>query len=757
MANSTDQQHLLLINRINDLEAENHRLKELNILFEQTNTAAKIGAWELDLVENKLFWSKVIREIYEVPNNYVPEIDTIIGFFKNENSNKEIKKALNDAIELQKPYSVELILHTFKGNDVWVLAQGTPVIKDGKVVKVNGTFQNINERKKQELALFDSENKYKSIIDNAIYPIFLAKPNGEILDANLAASELLNYSLEEFKTIGRNKIIDNKNPNLQNLLTTRATKGKAQAELNVIKKDGTIIPAIISSSIYLDSHGEKITSATIIDISERKKIEEELIISREEFLSAFDYSSIGMALVSSQWQWMKVNKSLCKTLGFTENELLALTFQDITHPDDLNLDLEFAEKLANREIENYQTEKRYFTKSCEIIWFKLSVSRAENIDGSLRHFISQIENINDKKIAQEALALSESRFRGIFNSGFQFIGFLNPDGTLIEANETALNFAGLQPNDVINKKFWDCYWWTINPETQRELEVNVSKAANGESMQYEVEVLGKNHTTLIILFSLKPLFDNQGNVFAILPEGRPIQDIYDARKSLILKNKELEQFAYGTSHDLKEPLRMIYSFMEILNRKYAHQLDDKAKEYINFAIDGAKRMSILIDELLNYARIGASQQDKENVNTHLILEDVINLQRSIIEKNNVKIVFSNLPTIKAVKTGIKLLFNNLIGNAIKYHKIGQELIINISALENNTHWIFAIEDNGIGIKKEYFSQIFEVFKRLHTQEEYRGTGLGLAACKKTVEQLNGEIWVESEEGIGSTFYFSIKK
>lgn len=488
---------------------------------------------------------------------------------------------------------------------------------------------------------------------------------------------------------------------------------------------------------------------------QERKILEVVKASEHEFSTAFEYAFIGMALVGTNGQWLRVNKSLCNMLGYSADELLKLTFQDITHPDDLHSDLAYLQLLINDEIATYQMEKRYFTKEGEVFWINLSVSKVTHPDGSIKHFISQIENINERKKAEQLLAFSEKRFKGIFNSTFHFIGFLSPDGTLLEVNDTALSFAALKPEDVVGKKFWDCYWWQISPEMQEQLKLNIEKAAKGEFIQYEVENLGVGHIPVTVLFNLKPLLDDGGKVMAIISEGRPIQDMVDARKALMQKNEELERFASIASHDLKEPLRMIHSFMQLLEKNYAQQLDTTAKKYIAFAVDGSKRMTILINDLLTYAKVGSDGAAKEMICTNDLLEEIISLQRAVMEEKQAIIEIGPLPDIYGIRTPVKLLFQNLVANAIKYHAAGAKPRVQITARGTHGYNEFAVKDNGIGIPKESFNKIFQLFKRLHNNQEYAGAGMGLATCKKIVEQHGGQIWVESEEGKGSTFYFTI--
>lgn len=265
-------------------------------------------------------------------------------------------------------------------------------------------------------------------------------------------------------------------------------------------------------------------------------------------------------------------------------------------------------------------------------------------------------------------------------------------------------------------------------------------------------------TVLLIpkLFNgLQKAFDNKNQI-----EKELILNQAELNKSLHQleeKNRELVDFAYTVSHDLKEPLRMIRSFMGRLKMKYEGDLDEQASKYIHFAMDGAQRMNTLIDDLLEYSRVGRLHFEKERVNLNDLIEEI--KQDFILETGNEKPVIMNefLPEIKAVPISIKMLFQNLISNGIKYQNGSRTPEVSISCEDTDTHWIFKVKDNGIGIPSEYYDQIFNIFKRLHSISEYSGTGMGLAICKKVVTQHGGEIWVESEVGLGSSFYFTLPK
>ncbi len=221
-------------------------------------------------------------------------------------------------------------------------------------------------------------------------------------------------------------------------------------------------------------------------------------------------------------------------------------------------------------------------------------------------------------------------------------------------------------------------------------------------------------------------------------------------------NAELEQFAYIASHDLQEPLRMVASYTELLGERYRGKLDDKADTYIGYAVDGARRMQCLIRDLLDYARVSSQAKPLQPTDSGAVLAGVIALMRGVIESSKTEIVCGKLPTVMADEVQLGQVFQNLINNALKFH--GARLPrLEISVRTVDDHWEFSVEDNGIGIAKENAARIFQMFQRLHTREEYEGTGIGLAIAKRIVERHGGRIWFDSVPGEGTTFHFTISK
>lgn len=239
---------------------------------------------------------------------------------------------------------------------------------------------------------------------------------------------------------------------------------------------------------------------------------------------------------------------------------------------------------------------------------------------------------------------------------------------------------------------------------------------------------------------------------------RSQRKIAEYNEQLEERNKELQQFSYIASHDLKEPLRMVKNFLGLLEKKYKGRLDNKADTYIHYAVDGAKRMQLLIDDLLEYSRVGRSESQKEKVDFGTILNEVQkNLSALIAQHEAVIHIDSKLPEVSVFRLEIIRAFQNLISNAIKFHKPGIPPEIHISCVRKKSGWLFSVKDNGMGIPEQKRKEVFNVFSRLHSNENYPGTGIGLAISKKIIERHGGKIWVESQYDHGSIFYFTIEK
>lgn len=612
--------------------------KHLQDLLDSATSLARIGGWEIDLVENKLYWSAMTREIHEVEDDYKPELKTAINFYK-ETFQTVVTEYINKGIAEGVPWDFEALLVTNKGNECWVRIIGETEFRNGKCVRLFGSFQDIHQRKIAELNLqkiLEEKNKILESIGDAFFAI-----NREWIVTYWNKEAEKNLGTKREDIVGRS---------LQSLDNDTFTE-KIYNDYKFAMKTGETVTfeeyynalnKWFEVSVYPSESG---LSVYFKDVSVRKAAEEQIRQSNERF------EKVTQATNDAIWDWDIENGSLYRGSGFNQifgrdinKMVLSKDFwTDKFHPEDRPQIIESIDKvIADRNAFNWVEEYRVVRddKSIRSVIDRGIIIR--NNKGKATRMVGAITDITHRKEFEESLK---------------------------ELNET---------------------------------------------------------------LSLKA-------------------------KELALSNAELEQFAFVASHDLQEPLRMVSSFLTQLEKKYGDVLDEKARRYIFFAVDGAKRMRQIILDLLDFSRVGKLEEDMESVNINEVIKEISLFERRTIEEKSAKLKFKNLPTIIAHRAPIFQVFQNLISNSIKYSKSGISPVINVSAEESIDQWEFSISDNGIGIDPIYFDRIFIIFQRLHGKDEYKGTGMGLAIVKKIIDNLGGKIGVESKEGEGSKFYFTIPK
>jgi PAS domain S-box-containing protein len=373
------------------------------------------------------------------------------------------------------------------------------------------------------------------------------------------------------------------------------------------------------------------------------------------------------------------------------------------------------------------------------------------------HFISSVTDITEIKKAQTETEESEARYRSLFENNQAPMLVIDPKtGEILDANQIASEYYG-HSHDVLTRMNIDQIN-TLDPDAVKQ---EMDQSLNGTKKKFDFRHrLSNGDVRDVEVYSGVIHVKGHPLLYSIIhdvTERKEIErEVVKRTNDLARSNAELQQFAYISSHDLQEPLRMVVSYLTLLDKKYRNQLDPKAQEYIKNAVEGGSRMRQLIDDLLEYSRLDTSRKEFVPVDMNKILESTINLLKVPIEESRAEILIGPLPTIMADGSQMIQLMQNLVGNAIKFH--GPERPkVEITEIHGAKFWTFSVKDNGIGLNTAYRDKIFQMFQRLHTKDQYPGTGVGLAIAKKIVEHHGGRIWVESEEGNGATFLFTVPK
>ncbi len=365
--------------------------------------------------------------------------------------------------------------------------------------------------------------------------------------------------------------------------------------------------------------------------------------------------------------------------------------------------------------------------------------------------------IAERQRAEQELRESEERYRELVENANDIIYTHDLRGRFLSANAAALQVTGFGLDELLAMSVDDL----VVPE-HRALarEMTRRKLAHEFFQPYELNIRTKNGGSRIVEVNSR-LILRQGKAVGVQGIARDVTQQHAAKEALskhaadlARSNSELEQFAYIASHDLQEPLRMVASYCQLLKRRYQNRLDKDADEFIEFAVDGARRMQILVNDLLAYSRVGRAELSPSSVHIGEVVEDALrNLQAALADRG-ASITRDELPEVIADGRQLVQLFQNLLGNAIKFCTEGAPCI-HVGATKQDDEWVFSVRDQGIGIAPEHLERVFMIFKRLHGWGQFPGTGVGLAIGKKIVERHGGRIWVESTPGQGSTFYFTI--
>lgn len=691
----------------------------------------------------------------------------VIDFYMDP---QQRKLFLEDLKQNGSVISRELHLKKKNNQPIWVsISAKAHFNENGFIEWIDGMIEDITHRKTAEEKLLKSEKRYRSIVENMDDGFCIHDFEGNLYDCNEKFARMVGFSIEDM--IGTNldefssiEMMFEKNNRVEELKNT----GIIEFDADFKQKDGKICYYNIKSSIVSDE-GDGLVHSFLRDVTKRREMEEILHQSEntaqkrlKEIEAIYNSAPIGLCVLDRNLRFVRINDRMAEMNGIPSEEHIGKKVHEI---------IPFlAEQAESAAKEIFERKNNFLSREFSGItpaqpgvyrtwmeeWYPIKDSSHQIIGIN----IAALE-ITEIKKAENALKKSEEKLRLAIEGAGAGMWFWDLENDLIEWTKEYKHIFGVEPNpDTSFKNILN----VVHPDDQEKVKDAIQKTLQfGEDFKVEMRTIWQDGTVHWVYSLGKLSYDLHGKPKEIIgiainttPSKIAEQELQETLKQLKRSNAELEQFAYVASHDLQEPLRMITSFLQLLQRRYEHQLDSNANEFIQFAVDGAARMQELVNDLLAYSRIERKTGKFEEVDTEEILKQITFESRLLIEENNADISYDNLPVVRADYPQMVQVFQNLLSNSIKYNN-QERPTIHVSAEKKDTDWLFKVEDNGIGIDPKHGERVFKIFQRLHARDEYEGTGIGLAIVKRIVERHGGMIWYESQPDQGSTFYFNIPR
>lgn len=590
----------------------------------------------------------------------------------------------------------------------------------------------------------------RSFLEHVPVPIHLAAQDGTIIWANAAELELLGYTAHEY--VGHNIAEFHAEQHVAQDVLERLKRNEelCDYEARLRRKDGSIREVAISSNVYRRD-GEFIHTRCVTREITHLHGALEFQSRLAAIVESSDDAIISKDLNGIIRSW---NRGAQQMFGYSPDEIIGRHISMLAPPDRVEDIPKILQRIARGErVEHFETKRR--TKDGRILTVSLSVSPIRDASGNIIGASKIARDVTRDKHLHEV----QARLAAIIESADDAIISMDIDGYILSWNRGAERIFGYTADEVIRQHIS----MLAAAECVDEIPGILARLRRGERVDhYQTRRRAKDGRILTVSLTISPIANASGEIIGISKIARDVTEkvrnemaLRAANEALARSNADLEQFAYSASHDLQEPLRTVAAYTGLLKRKFGEQLGPQGDEYMQYTIDGVKRMHQLLKDLLDFARASTlAERAEEEIDASKALNEALENLKSAISDSGATITSTELPRVHMHHVHLQQVFQNLVANAIRYRS-DHLPSIHVAAERRGSEWLFSVRDNGIGIDPQYREQIFGVFKRLHSSAEYPGTGMGLAICQRLVQRTHGRIWVDSELGRGSTFFFTI--
>ncbi|NBC08605.1 MAG: PAS domain S-box protein [Bacteroidetes bacterium] len=750
-----------------------HKSNELELILE----GAKAATWYWNIPENKAVYNEYFARILGLTVEEVPS--TTEGFLDIvhpddlERFIRKVQRHLQPG-NSEAIFEHEMRLRHNEGSYRWVLNRGRVMewSSSGQPIKGSGLIIDISARKRMELALRDSKQRTEMILDAAQLGLWELNTQTNHCYYNRYWGEMLGFSPDEIEPHRSTfeRLIHNEDKGKVWPVVLQHLEGETpyfDAEVRLrTKKGGWKWIYDQGRIVEWDNEGRPLRVVGIhMDIDERKRAGEELRQREAVFRSLFEHSPLAILFCDLNGQILQLNSKAAELLGGQVEKLIGQSIQRFA------VDKELLSALAPLSVPGgdpvVELEQPLIKINGDRILAKLLFSAPHAANGQPDRFICSIDDVTERRAAQEALQRSQALKQAILEALPDMKFLLSRDGRFLDyfgtgSDEDSLlippqEFAGQFVRDILPAYLVEALMGNLEKAiSQRGVQTfNYPLMLKGGLHHYEARLSAVNAEECIVVIR-----DVTNLRLAQQRLRRKVEEL-DRNNEMLTRyvdsNTQLENFAHTVSHDLREPVRTMKSFARLLQSKYGAELDEDANTYLGFIADSAQHMNMLIEDLLEFARFTNNPEPGfKKVDVQALIETVLGSLRGMIrDKNAIVEIDGSLPTLQGNPTKLRQLFQNLISNGIKFSRAGVRPVIRIAAHQKGPLWQFEISDNGIGIEQTDYKRIFQLFRRLHSKKVFPGSGIGLALCQRVVEQHGGHISVVSEIGKGSTFSFTL--
>ncbi|TGJ98921.1 PAS domain S-box protein [Leptospira langatensis] len=749
----------VISNDVSEIKKARQELVRAKEQLEKSSRVAKVGGWEINFEEGTRYWSDVAMEICEVTENEVSDLERMIRIYSEGNCRTKISKAIQDATERGISWDLELQIYNKKGGLKWVRTIGQPDFENGKCKRLFGIIQDIDERKTVESANI----RLARIVESSDDAIIGRDLNDKIISWNPGAEKIFGYSEREIIGSPIQTLIPKQSVAEESGSEARMLRGKETVQYEAVRrgKDGRLMEMSISLSPMFDSLGRMIGSSEIgRDIGERRKIQ-------ESFQNAFEFSSIGMAVLDPEGRWLKVNDNLVKLLGYEREELYDLTFRDVTHPDDLETDLSLLQEMIDGKRTGYHLEKRYIKKNGDVIWILLSASVVKGADGKPIQYIAQIMDIDERKKAELELFRERSRLLAFVEHAPAAVAMFDTEIRYVAVSQRWLSEYHLLGRNILGLSHYEVF--SNISEHWKEIH---RRCLLGEVIKNDEDIWRPNGWDYdqYLRWEVRPWYQMDGSIGGIMMFTQDITESCLQREELKKAKLQAEQaskaksdFLANMSHEIRTPLNGVIGFTDLLLRT---SLDEVQHQYVMTVFQSAGSLLDIINDILDFSKIEAGKLELsyDRMNLFDLCSQIVNMIRFQAEKKGLQLIVSIAPEVpkfvKADSVRLRQIILNLFSNAVKFTEEGSiEFKVGVvkKISETESSFRFSVKDTGIGIAPENRKKIFDAFTQgdVSTTRRFGGTGLGLTISNKLLSMMGSELQLESEFGKGSSFYFDL--